>query len=168
MPSRLVPITLITLMAVGFMWITRNPSIPNSAEEIPIMDAEELLESWKPHRLVLINFWATWCEPCLDEIPDLVRLQKSLADRGLKVSLVNLENPDSAEKTLEYLKKLDASDLGRIKQAGTENFFQTLGFEAPAALPVSGLWSPQKGLIKTWTGPKSLEDLELEVKAHLE
>ena len=117
---------------------------------------------------VVVSFWATWCSPCEAEIPDLVKLQKALGPQGLKVALVNLEDPKSAEETLKFLKKYDAANLGTIKPGKTENFFQNLGFEAPAGLPVSGLWSSGKGLIKQWTGPMSLEELELEVKAHLE
>ena len=168
MPSRLIPITLITLLAVGFMWITRDPKSPATPTDIPVLGAAELIDAWKDHRLVLINFWATWCGPCEAEIPDLVKIHKSFSQHGLHVALVNLESPDSAQETLKFLRKYDASALGLIKPAETENFFQTLGFEAPPGLPVSGLWSPQEGLIKMWTGVKSLEELELEVKAQLE
>src|SRR5713101_10067751 len=36
-------------------------------------------------KVVLLNFWATWCEACRQEYPDLVRLQKELGPRGLQV-----------------------------------------------------------------------------------
>ena len=168
MPSRLIPLSLITLLAVGYMWVTQRASDPWATSEVPVLEATELLDEWKSEKLVLINFWATWCAPCEAEIPDLVKLQRTHQEKGLKVALINLESPESSEKTLKFLRKYDASDLGIIKPQGTENFFQTLGFEAPAGLPVSGLWSPKSGLIQSWTGVKSLEELELEVKAHLE
>lgn len=41
-------------------------------------------------QVVLLNFWATWCEPCREEMPSMNRLQKKLAARGFKVIGVNL------------------------------------------------------------------------------
>ena len=54
----------------------------------------------RPHRLedyrgkvVLINFWATWCEPCLEEMPSMNRLRASLAGRSFEVLAINLAEP---------------------------------------------------------------------------
>ena len=104
----------------------------------------------------------------MEELPLLVELQKKWQEKGLQVRLVNMEHPDQAENTLKFLKTYGASALSTIKPPNTENFFQSLGFEPPAGLPLSGLWSPEKGLISQWAGTKTLDELELEVKAHLE
>ncbi len=44
---------------------------------------------------MLINFWATWCEPCRDEMPSLERLRQSLAGRPFVILAVNLGEPPS-------------------------------------------------------------------------
>jgi len=44
-------------------------------------------------KVVLVNFWATWCEPCLAEMPSIERLRQSLADRPFAVLAVNLGEP---------------------------------------------------------------------------
>lgn len=45
-------------------------------------------------RILVINFWATWCPPCVEEIPMLIDLQRDLADRGIQVIGVAVEGAD--------------------------------------------------------------------------
>jgi peroxiredoxin len=56
----------------------------------------------RPHRLgdyrgkvVLVNFWATWCAPCRDEMPSIQELKRKLAGRPFVVLAVNLDEPES-------------------------------------------------------------------------
>lgn len=44
-------------------------------------------------KVVLVNFWATWCKPCVAELPALSQLQKRYGKRGLKVLLVSADSP---------------------------------------------------------------------------
>ena len=46
-------------------------------------------------RVVLINFWATWCEPCRQEMPALQRLQEKLSGKPFAVLAVNVDEPES-------------------------------------------------------------------------
>ena len=46
-------------------------------------------------KVVLVNFWATWCEPCRDEMPGIERLRRSLEGRPFAVLAVNLAEPPS-------------------------------------------------------------------------
>jgi thiol-disulfide isomerase/thioredoxin len=53
---------------------------------------EHVLEAYRG-KVVLINFWATWCEPCRDEMPSIERLRRSLEGRPFAVLAVNLAEP---------------------------------------------------------------------------
>lgn len=46
-------------------------------------------------RVVLVNFWATWCEPCREEMPSLDRLQKQLGRESFVVLAVNVDEPEA-------------------------------------------------------------------------
>lgn len=48
-------------------------------------------------RVVVLNLWATWCAPCLREIPDLVRLEQQFAPRGLVLIGVAMDEPDELD-----------------------------------------------------------------------
>jgi thiol-disulfide isomerase/thioredoxin len=62
------------------------------------------LADWKG-KAVLLNFWATWCAPCRQEIPLLVRLQAQYAAQGLQV--VGIATDESSEKDVQaFLKKM--------------------------------------------------------------
>jgi peroxiredoxin len=72
-------------------------------------------------KLVFLNFWATWCPPCLEEIPGFMKLQARYADAGVQFLGVALDSPDNvrafmAEHAVNYPSlhgERDAIALGR-------------------------------------------------------
>jgi thiol-disulfide isomerase/thioredoxin len=87
--------------------------------------APQRLEQWKG-KVIVINFWATWCAPCRDEIPALIKAQEQMGARGLQVVGIAIDQldkvkPYAAEMGINYpilIGELEAIDLAR--QAGNE------------------------------------------------
>jgi len=62
-------------------------------------------------RVILINFWATWCGPCRDEMPSIQGLKEKLAGRPFAVLAVNLDEPESRIRKFLSQMKLDFTIL---------------------------------------------------------
>ncbi len=54
---------------------------------------------------LLVNIWATWCDPCREEMPSLQRLHESYKDRGLKIVAISVDDPGSDDLIREFAKE---------------------------------------------------------------
>ncbi len=91
---------LVTSLAIQYSCSSEKNS--NQQVSIPVVDFaqfEPLL--YKQNDTVyVINFWATWCAPCVKEIPHFEKLNQEFADSNVKVILVNLDFPNHFEGRL--------------------------------------------------------------------
>lgn len=62
-------------------------------------------------KVILLNFWASWCGPCLKELPDLDKLAKKMAPLGLEVIPLNVDPRDTEAKILRFYTKLGIQNL---------------------------------------------------------
>lgn len=81
--------------------------IGSEAEELVMKDvfgAEQKLSSFKG-RIVVLNFWATYCVPCRKEMPDLAAIQNQYAALGVQVIGASSDGPEDQKKVLEFIKE---------------------------------------------------------------
>jgi cytochrome c biogenesis protein CcmG, thiol:disulfide interchange protein DsbE len=102
-------IALVVLLAVAFavvggrIWaIATGPLPPGPGKEAPAFTAPDLDGSARSladlrGSVVLVDFWATWCPPCVAAMPGLDRLNREYASRGFSVLGVNIEPGDEAQ-----------------------------------------------------------------------
>jgi thiol-disulfide isomerase/thioredoxin len=69
------------------------------------LDGKSVLASKLGAKVVLLNFWATWCEACMVEMPSIIKLQDLYKDQGLQVAAVDLDDEPlkAAPKTIKKL-----------------------------------------------------------------
>lgn len=115
----------------------------------------------KAHRLadhkgkwVLINYWATWCPPCLEEIPDLVNLYDQYKDSRLVVIGVAFDY----KSTLEVTRFVDDMLISYPVVLGTPEIATQFG--ASSILPTSFIFNPEGQLVKTRHGMISRQEIE--------
>jgi peroxiredoxin len=89
--------TLLSLFLTGCYSNSRPPLSGTPAPEFTVQDSDRkvTLSDFKGKILVL-NFWATWCPPCVDEMPSLVQMQKRMLDKGVTVLAVSVDADGSS------------------------------------------------------------------------
>ncbi len=111
-------------------------------------------------KIVLLNFWATWCGPCRAEIPDLVDLQKRYADKFEIIALVTDEDdPDEVRRFV-----LQSGINYRVAMSSDE---VRRDYGGIAALPTSFVIDPQGRIVQKHVGLNDPSIYELEVRAML-
>lgn len=109
--------------------------------------------------VILVNIWATWCPPCLKEMPDLNRLQKVYADEGLTVIALSDE---SRETVLDYAKQYPFDFV-----SGYVDVFEWVSGDLGSARPVTFLID-KKGIIQEYfTGAYNYDFFESKVTPFL-
>ena len=81
------------------------------------------------HRLTIINFWATWCPPCIEELPSLNRLAIMFEEKGIDILAISMDRGDE-KKLSNFLKQKGGDKL---------KFFQDKNWSAGKSLPIKGL-----------------------------
>jgi thiol-disulfide isomerase/thioredoxin len=92
---------------------------------------------------VIINFWATWCEPCREEFPDLVRLEADYRKSGVEMLFISLDDASDIKTAVpEFLREMHAEQLS--------SYLLNLSDPAPAFKEVDPTWQGAIGLPVTF------------------
>lgn len=95
---------------LGHVTSQKTSSVP-AVREIDVAGLKKLLaRDDKPKRPLLVNFWATWCEPCRAEFPDLVKIDGEYRRRGLDFIAVSIDDVAEINTTVpQFLKEMRAT-----------------------------------------------------------
>jgi thiol-disulfide isomerase/thioredoxin len=115
-------------------------------------------------RVVLVNFWATWCVPCREEFPDLVRLQSDLAPRGLRVLGISTDFTGQTAAVERFLASTKPNfDNYRKKSGDDQAFIETVDRVWGGELPFSVLYGRDGRKVKVFSGRHPYEQYRAEI-----
>ncbi|HUJ94352.1 MAG TPA: TlpA disulfide reductase family protein [Terriglobales bacterium] len=76
---------------------TRPPHIGNPAPNFTVQDDDRKVSlNDLRGKIIVLNFWATWCPPCVDEMPSLVQMQQKMKSKGVEVLAVSVDADENA------------------------------------------------------------------------
>ncbi|HYD81114.1 MAG TPA: TlpA disulfide reductase family protein [Paucimonas sp.] len=115
---------------------------------------EQALGQWKEHALV-VNFWATWCAPCVDEMPELSDLQREIAAQKVQILGIGI---DSASNIAEFAKKYSISYPLYVGGVNGTELSRQLGNQG-GGLPFTVVIGRDGQVKKTFLGRLKMDDL---------
>jgi thiol-disulfide isomerase/thioredoxin len=74
-------------------------------------------------KVVLVEFWATWCVPCREEMPELVKLESKLRARGLDVIMISVDDPNDEARAAKVLKDTTMPVPGFLRNVPDDDKF---------------------------------------------
>lgn len=109
-------------------------------------------------KVVLLNFWATWCPPCRAELPDFVKMQREYAKQGLQIVGVTYP-PETARGVRRFVRRLGVNYPVALGTKETKALFDT-----GETLPLTVVIDREGNVRDTIEGILLPEEFELKVK----
>lgn len=111
-------------------------------------------------RATLVNLWATWCSPCTEELPDLVKLYKRRGKEGFRLILISADSTGDLKEASALLAKVGVDfETYRLAEP-PDKFIATFIKNWSATLPTSLLTNAKGAQIRTWVGRVPMKELE--------
>ena len=142
-----------------------------SGQNIPFIKADEI-GRWKnadTDTVYVLNFWATWCAPCVEELPSFEKLNKAYADKKVKVVLISTDfkrNVESGVKPFVKKKKLE-SQVVFMDEPNPNNYINAVDSTWSGAIPATLIWSKRNNKSLFFEKKMTYSELEEAVKQAL-
>ena len=143
------------------------PVFPRPAPPFTVRDLEggDFTSQELQGRLVLLDFWATWCQPCVTDLPRLTQLHDRYSADGLTVLSVSIDEGESAAKKVARMAK---------KRKATHPIYLD-STDSPAwaaylvrSVPAQFLIDTEGNVVAQWSGTIDLKVVEAEIARHLD
>jgi thiol-disulfide isomerase/thioredoxin len=164
----IVPLALLALAAGAWLAQTRyapqSPAAPAVAAlwQIGFPDMHghhQPMSQWRGQVLVL-NFWASWCAPCREEMPDFVALRTQYRSKGVEFVGIAIDN---SANVAQFLKQLTVDYPILIGEGAAHNLSRQLG-NPSGALPFTIMLDRDGNIVMTHLGRLPRAKLEIELR----
>lgn len=159
------------LIFLGILLIGATPIDKQGIDDdlLKDVDAEqlkEIIKSYEGEKAVLINIWATWCAPCIEEFPEIVKIQRKYED-NLRVIFVSADFPESRDRALEFLKKHGVDWTTYFKTGKDNVFIEAVSEDWSGVLPFTKIINKEGEVVSYWENSASFSKFEKHVNKAL-
>ena len=156
---------LATVALVGCAATSTTPelslAVTTAAEWIDLAGLQQRIAAERG-RVVVVNFWATWCEPCREEFPALIELDRRTRARGLTFLSVSLDDPAERDRQVKkFLAEQKPSFAVFVKTAGDpDEFINSVDPSWSGVLPATFIYDRDGRRRHSIFAPQTLAQLE--------
>ena len=139
---------------------SKPPRIGASAPDFTVQDSDRKVAlNQLRGQIVVLNFWATWCPPCVEEMPSLVEMQRRMKDKGITVVAVSI---DVDEDAYHQFIKQHGVNLLTVRDPGqkTPELYGTHGWPETYIIDRNGVTRRKFIGAVDWTEPEITTFLE--------
>jgi len=141
-------------------------AVPAMGQLVPVNQAafQRLVQAHKG-KVVLYDFWATWCDGCRAELPGLVRLDAKLRSQGFELVTISADEPEQAADAEKFLKRLGVrGPLYRRQADDDQRFIDSIDKNWSGALPAMFLYDKAGRQVQSFVGETDIAVLEAAVR----
>ncbi len=160
------------MAALTILAASRSPASAVDAPKLSgDLDAKGLAAAVAAQRgkVVIVNFWATWCVPCREEFPDLVRLEKAYRARGVSVLGVSIDLPKETPQIEKFLATARPDFPNYIKRVGgdDQDFIESVDPRWGGELPFTVVYGRDGKKAQVLSGKQTYASFEKAVAGFL-
>ena len=155
MKYRLAQALIPAILAV--MMTACAPSPPSTGVVATPTEIQEAIRN-SDAPLTLVHVWATWCGPCREEFPELLKACRSARERGLALKLVSADDPGNLEAVNTFLREHQSPEDSLVSTELSEEFVELFSTNWSGALPASFFFDANGQLVAEWEGKRSYDE----------
>lgn len=150
-----IPLALVVLISLSGCYSgSRPPRIGSNAPDFTVQDSERRVSLHDLRgQVVVLNFWATWCPPCVEEMPSLVEMQRRMKDKGVIVVAVSV---DVDQNAYQQFRKDHNVNLLTVRDPNqkSSNLYGTFKFPETFVIDRKGVMRRKFIGAVEWTAPE--------------
>ena len=139
---------------------------PSAVNSLPVVNEANYASTVAANKgkVVLVNFWATWCVPCRKEMPALVKMAARLESKGFALVTISGDEAEAENEARKFLIANAVKPPTYIRKAKDDDKFITLvDAKWNGSLPTLFLYDRKGVKVKAWYGETSLDVVEAQI-----